>query len=135
MERMVQADRPAILIVERDEVVRELQKFFLERAGYDIEFVADGESALERARECPPAVVVTEILVPKIDGLALCRRLGEDPLTRGVPVVVFSMLAAASRATEAGARSFVRKPLVESIFVAAIRDVLVAAHAIQLENR
>jgi two-component system response regulator MprA len=110
-----------VLIAERDRTVRELQEFFLGRAGFAVEFADDGEAALERARAAPPAVVVTEILIPKIDGLALCRRLGEDPLTRDVPVIVFSILAAAARADEAGARAFLRKPLVEQVFVAAVQ--------------
>jgi CheY-like chemotaxis protein len=68
--------------------------------------------------------VVTEILIPKIDGLALCRRLREDPLTAGVPVIVFSILSAAARAAEAGASAFLRKPLVETVFVAAVMDLV-----------
>ena len=116
-----------ILIAERDQNVRELQGYFLGRAGFAVEFADDGEAALARARLDPPALVVTEILIPKLDGLALCRRLREDPLTRDIPVIVFSILAAAGRADEAGANAFLRKPLVESIFVAAVQE-LVAAH-------
>jgi two-component system phosphate regulon response regulator PhoB len=109
-----------VLIAERDQTVRTLQGFFLERAGLAVEFADDGLAALERARREPPAVVVTEILVPKLDGLTLCRRLRDEPATAHVPVVVFSILAAAARAAEAGARAFLRKPLVESTFVAAV---------------
>jgi CheY-like chemotaxis protein len=109
-----------VLIAERDQTVRALQRFFLERAGLAVEFADDGLAALERAMREPPAVVVTEILVPKLDGLTLCRRLRDEPATAEVPVVVFSMLAAATRAAEAGARAFLRKPLVESTFVAAV---------------
>lgn len=110
-----------MVIAERDQTVRELQRFFLERAGLAVEFVDDGLAAFERAlRAPPPALVVTEILVPKLDGLTLCRRLRDDPTTAGVPVLVFSILAAAARAAEAGARDFLRKPLVESTFVAAV---------------
>lgn len=125
-------DRPdggVILVAERDPNVRELQSFFLGRAGYAVEFADDGEAALARARELLPAVVVTEILLPRLDGLALCRRLGEDPLTRAIPVVVFSILAAQGRAEEAGARAFLRKPLVESVFVAAVRALAQAPPA------
>lgn len=100
--------------------MRALQRFFLERAGLAVEFADDGIAALERARRDPPAVVVTEILLPKLDGLTLCRRLREEQGTRGIPVIVFSILAAAARAAEAGAHTFVRKPLVESTFVAAV---------------
>jgi CheY-like chemotaxis protein len=124
-----------VLIAERDQNVRELQQFFLERAGFAVEFVDDGEAALERARLAPPAVVVTEILIPKVDGLALCRRLRDDPATRGVPVIVFSILSAAARAAEAGASAFLRKPLVESVFVAAVRDLAAAQPTADLEEQ
>lgn len=109
-----------MLIAERDQSVRALQRVFLERAGLSIEFADDGLAALERARLALPAVVVTEILVPKLDGLTLCRQLRDEPATAHIPVVVFSILAAAARAAEAGARTFLRKPLVESTFVAAV---------------
>ncbi len=123
----MQRDGPeprVVLIVERDQQVRALQRFFLERAGLTVEFVDDGASALEQARLTRPALVVTEILVPKLDGLTLCRRLREDPATAHIPVIVFSILAAGARATEAGARTFVRKPLVESTFLAVVLDAI-----------
>ena len=113
-----------MLIAERDQTVRALQRVFLERAGLVVEFADDGIAALERARRDPPAVVITEILLPKLDGLTLCRRIHEEPLTRDVPVIVFSILAAAARAAEAGACAFVRKPLVESTFVAAVMGAI-----------
>lgn len=109
-----------MLIAERDQMVRALQRVFLERAGLAVEFADDGPAALARARLEPPGVVVTEILLPGLDGLTLCRHLHEEPLTRHVPVIVFSILAAAARAAEAGASAFLRKPLVESTFVAAV---------------
>lgn len=117
-----------VLIAERDVQVRELQRYFLGAAGFEVEFVDDGEAALERARLHPPALVVTEILIPKLDGLALCRRLRDDPITRDVPVLVFSILSAEARAGEAGASGFLRKPLVDSVFVASVRQ-LAAAHS------
>src|SRR5687768_13827788 len=125
----MQSEHPGsrvILIAERDHQVRKLQQFFLEQAGFDVEFADDGETALGRARVSPPALVVTEILIPKLDGLSLCRRLREDSLTRDIPVLVFSILAAEVRAREAGAAMFLRKPLVDSIFVAAIQELVAA---------
>jgi CheY-like chemotaxis protein len=120
-----------ILIAERDQRVRELQEYFLGKAGFAVEFADDGQATFERARLAAPSLVVTEILIPKLDGLALCRRLREDPLTRDIPVIVFSILAAAARAAEAGADAYLRKPLVESVFVAAVQG-LVAAHPTQV---
>jgi two-component system response regulator MprA len=115
-----------ILIAERDQSVRRLQALFLERAGFTVEFADDGQDALERALATPPTLVVTEILLPRLDGLALCRRLREDSRTRGIPVIVFSILAAAQRASEAGATAFLRKPLTDSIFVAAVQELTAA---------
>lgn len=116
-----------ILIAERDPSVRELQRHFLEGAGYALEFANDGASALEIAVAAPPALVVTEILIPKLDGLALCRALRGEPRTSAIPVLIFSILAAAARAGEAGANAYLRKPLVETTFVAAVQE-LIAAH-------
>jgi CheY-like chemotaxis protein len=128
-------DARVILVAERDGNVRELQRYFLEDAGFAVEFADDGEAALERARQLRPALVVTEILIPKLDGLALCRRLREDPLTRQLPVIVFSILAAAARAGEAGASAFLRKPFVESIFMAAVRELVAAQPTEALEEQ
>lgn len=119
-------DGPVILIAERDRTVRELQEYFLSNAGLVVRFADDGQVAFDLARELLPALVVTEILIPAMDGLALCRRLGEDPLTRHIPVIIFSLLTAAQRAEEAGAAAFLRKPLVQSVFVSAVQRLLAA---------
>ena len=115
-----------ILIVERDQSVRALERHFLERAGFQVEFADHGLELLERVQAARPRVIVTEILVPKLDGLTLCRRLRDDPLTRDIPVIVFSILSAAPRAAEAGAFAFLRKPLVESVFVGIVQEAIAA---------
>ncbi|HEV2147007.1 MAG TPA: response regulator [Longimicrobiaceae bacterium] len=130
-----QTEERVILIAERDRNVRELQEHFLGKAGFAVEFADSGPDALERARAARPALVVTEILIPGIDGLALCRRLAEDPLTRDIPVMVFSILAAAARADEAGARAFLRKPVVESTFVAAVQELVAAQPSEAMEEQ
>jgi CheY-like chemotaxis protein len=129
------AATPCVLIVERDETVRSLQRYFLERAGLAVEFADDGEAAWERVLRDPPALVVTEILVPRLDGLALCRRVREEPQTRTIPVIVLSILSAGQRAGEAGATAFLRKPLVDSTFVAAVQDLITAQPNSVLEHQ
>jgi CheY-like chemotaxis protein len=115
-----------ILIAERDQNVRGLQRHFLDKAGFKVEFADDGMAALELAQTSKPALVVTEILIPKIDGLTLCRRIRENPVTQATPVVVFSVLAAEARALEAGATAFLRKPLIESVFLSVVQNALAA---------
>jgi CheY-like chemotaxis protein len=113
-----------ILVVERDPHIRELEQFFLNEAGFSVEFVDDGASALARARELRPQIVVTEILIPKVDGLTLCRRLKQDAATKEIIVVIFSVLAAAQRSQESGADAFLMKPLEEGTLVSTVRDLL-----------
>lgn len=113
-----------ILVVERDPHVRELEAYFLNEAGYAVEFTADGEAALLRAQQLKPDIVVSEVLVPKLDGLALCRRLKSDPQTRGIMVLIFSILAAGTRAREAGADAYLMKPLAEHRLVDTVRQLI-----------
>jgi CheY-like chemotaxis protein len=105
------ADNALILVVERDPHVRKLEQFFLEQAGFRIEFADDGLRGLERARDLLPRILITEILLPRLDGLKICRALKSEPATRGIAVLVFSILSARDRALEAGADAFLLKPL------------------------
>jgi DNA-binding response OmpR family regulator len=118
-----------VLVVERDPYVRELEAFFLNDAGFSVDFVADGVAALAAARDRKPAIVVTEILVPMLDGLALCRAIKQDPALSGTVVLVFSILAAQGRAREAGADAFLMKPLAERQLVQTVRDLLASRNA------
>jgi len=118
-----------ILVVDRDPHIRELESHFLNQAGYTVGFAQDGDGALLQAREILPDIIITEILVPTLDGLMLCRRLKADPRTRDIAVVVFSILSAAGRAREAGADAFLLKPLAEHTLVDAVRQLLEARGA------
>ena len=116
--------RGTILVVERDPHVRVLETLFLTEAGYAVAFADDGTSALEQARQLRPDLLITEILVPKLDGLALCRLLKEDPATRGIMVLIFSILTASARARDAGADAFLRKPLAEQKLVDTVEQLM-----------
>ena len=120
-----------MLVVERDPHVRELELFFLNEAGYSVDFAEDGEAALKLAHERKPAIVVTEIMVPKLDGLALCRKIKADPVLGDTVVLVFSILAAHGRARDAGADAFLMKPLAERRLVDTVRELLARRAAIQ----
>lgn len=113
-----------ILVVERDPHVRELERYFLEEAGFAVQFAEDGDEALALAQSTHPDLVITEILVPRMDGLALCREIRRDEGLRETEVLVFSILAAADRAEEAGACAFLRKPLAERSLLSTVREIL-----------
>ena len=113
-----------IMVVDRDPHVRELEAHFLDRAGYAVMFAEDGDGALLQARTAIPDIVITEILVPRLDGLSLCRQLKSDFRTRDVSVLVFSILAASGRAREAGADAFLLKPLAEHALIDTVQRLL-----------
>ena len=116
--------RALILVVERNPAVQRLERFFLEQAGYSVEFASDGVLALAQAQELRPKIVVTEILVPRLDGLSLCRALKSDPQTRSIVVLVFSHLHAEDRAIEAGADAFIVKPIDEDNLIDTVSKLL-----------
>jgi DNA-binding response OmpR family regulator len=118
-----------ILVVERDPHIRELESYFLNEAGFTVDFAADGLDALTRARELRPDIIITEVLVPKLDGLALCRTVKSDPDLHHIVMLVFSILAVQSRAQEAGADAFLMKPLAEKRLVETVRQLLLMRRA------
>ena len=121
-----QNGKAIILVVERDPHIRELESHFLHKAGYAVEFEKNGEGGLEQIRRLHPDIIISEILVPGLDGLSLCRQLKADPRTRDIAVVIFSVLAAAGRAREAGADAFLQKPLAEHTLVDTVQQLLEA---------
>lgn len=118
------AGRALILVAEQDPHVKRLERYFLENAGFDVEFASDGEEGLERARSRRPLIVITEILLAKKDGLSVCRALKSDPSTHDIPVVVFSILAASERARQAGADAFLRKPIDDAQLVDTVHSLI-----------
>jgi CheY-like chemotaxis protein len=113
-----------LLVVERNPVVQRLERYFLEQAGFGVEFIVDGITALARARELRPAILVSEILVPKLDGLSLCQTIKSDPDTKDILVIIFSHLQAEDRAIEAGADAFLAKPVDEELLIGTVERLL-----------
>lgn len=118
-----------ILVVDGNPHVRELESHFLHEAGYSVCFEQSGNGALEQARKLAPDIIITEILVPVLDGLTLCRRLKADPQTSNIAVLIFSILAAEGRAREAGADAFLLKPLAEGTLISTVQRLLEARPA------
>lgn len=121
---MVAVAAGTILVVERDPHVRMLAAQFLTDAGHHVEVAADGQEALARVRAVMPDLVLCEILVPKLDGLALCRQLKASAETRHIVVLVVSILAAGARANDAGADGFLLKPLAQHRLIAMVQGLL-----------
>jgi signal transduction histidine kinase len=94
---------------------------------FEVEAVADGQAALEAVRERVPDLVLTDVMMPHVDGFGLLRALREDPRTRLVPVVMLSARAgeeAAIEGLEAGADDYLIKPFSARELVARVRSNL-----------
>ena len=105
---------PSVLIVDDDPSIRKLVATTLEDvAGFELVEAADGDEALELAREEAPAIVLLDIDMPGIDGFEACRRLRAQPETADATVVMLTAAAdeeAERAAEEAGADLFITKP-------------------------
>lgn len=99
-----------LLAYERDQDFASVEALLAAR-GHRVLRARSGVEALEIARHDPPHVVVSDVLLPRLDGFALCRRLKEDPLLQHVPVVMHSFRVEGAKyesfAAEVGAERFV----------------------------
>jgi len=83
-------DKPLVLLVEDDETTRGPMVSLLEISGYEVEAVADGESALAALRLRRPAVVLLDLMMPKMDGIEVLRRIRDDEDLTDLPVLILS---------------------------------------------
>ncbi|MCA1826802.1 MAG: sigma-54-dependent transcriptional regulator [Myxococcales bacterium] len=101
-----------ILIVDDEESTRELFAELLRHWGYDVDQTADGHDALKLAAETHPDVIISDLVMPKLDGLALVRALREEqPDTPVVIITGKGTIDAAVEAVREGVFDFVEKPL------------------------
>lgn len=106
-----------VLMVEKNPVIANLARHFLENHGFQTAFASDGVQALRMASELLPAILISEILVPRLDGLDVCRQLKASERTRSIKILIFSILRAQDRALRAGADAFLLKPLQQELLL------------------
>lgn len=110
-------------VVERDPHMRRLISAFLAPLSCTVQFFHDGYAALDAVRRDPPDLVLTDILVPKLDGLALCRLIKRDETLKRVKVVILSNISAEERARLSGADAFLDKPIARDRITALVRSL------------
>jgi two-component system phosphate regulon response regulator PhoB len=116
-----------VLFADADADVRNLVTFVLARDGLSAILAADGEEALVLARRYRPDLILLDVLMPVLDGIAICRALKADPATAAIPVVVLTGEAQRElrgRALRAGADAYLTKPFSPAQLVAAVRRLL-----------
>ena len=121
------ATSPTILLVDDDPVFRSLAQDTLSDSGLSVFEATDGFDARRRCVELRPALLVIDVMMPNMDGLALCRKLRAHEATRHVPILMVTGLddrAALDKAYEAGATDFITKPIDWGSFPQRIRYML-----------
>ena len=106
-------EAPTILVADDDEDILQLVAFRLERAGYTVITVGDGQQALAAARAHLPDLAVLDVMMPGLNGYEVTRQLREDEAARGISVILLTARvqeADVSRGFEAGADDYLRKP-------------------------
>ena len=110
---------------------RELLDALLGDAGHEIEFAVDGEDTLGKVASFHPDIVLLDIMMPKLSGYEVCRKLKEDAATRTIPVLMVTALNESGdieRALAAGADDFLSKPINRYELLTRVRSLLRVRH-------
>ena len=123
----VERAQRVVLAADDDEDILELIAFRLERSGYTVLQARDGEEALELARRSQPDLAVLDVMMPKIDGFELTRRLRDDDSTTKMPIILLTARtqeADVQRGFDAGADDYIRKPFSPQELGARVQAIL-----------
>ncbi|MGH7409026.1 MAG: response regulator transcription factor [Candidatus Methylomirabilales bacterium] len=121
---------PVVLLAEDEPDIVKLVTYILHREGFSVRTATTGQEAVAVARQGEVDIILLDIMLPELNGYAVCAALREDPLTRHIPVVVMSARAQArevERGLEAGAVSYITKPFEPAQLGEQIRAALAAA--------
>jgi diguanylate cyclase (GGDEF)-like protein len=116
-----------ILIVEDSATQAEELRFLLEQENHQVRVAANGRLALAAVREHQPTMIITDVVMPEMDGYELCTALKADPVLKAIPVVMVTSLSGIqdiAKSLECGADNFIRKPYAPKTLLARIEYIL-----------
>ncbi len=129
--RVTGLERARILIVDDHEDNVELLRARLEARGYDVDAAMDGQEALDRVRAGPPDLILLDVMMPRMSGFQVCRRLKGDPKTKDIQVLMVTALnelGDIEQATECGTDDFVSKPVNKFELLTRVKSLLRVRH-------
>ncbi|MFC1779210.1 response regulator transcription factor [Thermodesulfobacteriota bacterium] len=116
-----------ILVVEDEESLLKLQSILLTIRGYNVEGVMDGQAALEAVVTMNPDLILLDIMLPKIDGLEVCRQVKTNVATRHIPIIMLTAKKSKEdlvMGEKAGADMYITKPYKSSMVIENIQRLL-----------
>jgi len=119
------------MVIEDEKEIRDLVRYNLERAGFRVTAVANGEEGLERVFAARPDALVLDVMLPGRSGLEVLRELRDEPLTRDLPVVLLTARGAEMDKLlgfDHGADDYLTKPFSPRELIARLRALLRRAH-------
>lgn len=119
-----------ILVIEDEPDVLDLLVYHLRRAGYRTESCGDGAVGLAKALDTPPALIVLDLMLPGMEGTAVCQRIKTDPRTAHIPVLILTARAEEVDrilGLELGADDYVTKPFSPRELVLRVKRLLKSA--------
>jgi CheY-like chemotaxis protein len=126
-EPILSFEGPRILVVDDSQTVRALSASALEAAGYDVDLAADGLEALQLLHKERYDLLLTDVEMPRLDGLGLLERLRAEPRLSRLPVVILTSRpgdVARGRASELGVRALLQKPVTATRLVREVTAAL-----------
>ena len=118
---------PRILVAEDDADIAGLVRHYLEKAGFEVAVTESGREVAPLLRQVPTDLLVLDLMLPGLDGLAVCRALRADPATAVVPIIMLTAKAEESdriAGLELGADDYITKPFSPREVVARVRALL-----------
>lgn len=126
-----------VVVAEDSPTQAELLRQTLSDEGYLVTVASNGVQALDAARSLKPAVVITDVVMPDMDGYQLCRAIKADAALRDIPVMVVTSLSQIDdivMALESGADNFIRKPFEAKALLARL-DFLLANRKLRMHSK
>jgi DNA-binding response OmpR family regulator len=102
-----------ILIADDSQAVRDILRMSLETLGYTVVLAEDGERAMERIAAQSPDLIIVDVMMPKVNGFQICRRVKSDPHTRRTPVILLTARSGQEDifwGKDCGADDYITKP-------------------------
>ena len=121
------SESATILIVEDEQDIRELLAYNLEKEGYATVQAADGKEGLDLARSRKPDLILLDLMLPKMDGLAVCRELERDSGTVRIPIIMLTAKAEGEdllKSTRIGVDDYIMKPFNPEVLKAKAENLI-----------